>query len=538
MMRLLEIHLPAVSLAILLSYPFLQLASRWGRLDQRGISPPHASVLPDLAIAVQCLCMVLVSYAFFSLPFLSRNTAAIRIRSALILLGLWGLFRNNVGQLVSRLAAVHPALVLGLAFIIVLVFLYIYARLESSGAIETIQRVLLVVMLGISTTQLYALQTMRFGSSRVRAAGTEDTPASSLGTSGACKRLVVLIFDEFDAGIAFERRLAKLSLPAFERLSRQAVVFEAAYPANDWTALAIPAFLAGKVFDRAFTPDRHTYMVRDYKEKQWHQLQDLDTVFKIARHKFDRIAIYGWYLPYCSLFGHLSDICEEAPSAGFSFEVSLRNLIEDRSFPAMLRAIGRYYTFTLFGWLFSSYDVPYELDRSIWRRVRELHLRWMDHIMPALFKSLASDGTSLVWIHVPVPHPPALSEEHTYFSALSNADLLLADVMNTLEASREWDSTALIVTSDHALREFWFGYSLRDELGLERSAANLRRVPLIVHFPGQADSVSITASTSNAYVHEIVRGLITGELQLAGMGESVQKFRETQLPTLHGFPFH
>lgn len=537
MKRLLEIHLPAVSLSILLSYPFLELASRWARLDQRGISPPHASVLPDLAIAVVCLSLVLLSYALFSLPSLSRNTAAFRIRSALILLGLWGLFQNNAGPLVLWLAGIHPFLAPALAVGLVAVSVYVHTRLERSGTIETAQTALLLVMLGIAATQLYPLLTMRFGAPRAVAAVRDDPPASLPGSTRACERLVVLIFDEFDAEIAFQRRPASLSLPAFDRLARRAVVFEAAYPVSDWTVLSIPAMIAGKAFDRAFIPDRSTYLVRDAQQQQWHRLQDVDGVFRLARATFDRIEIYGWYLPYCGLFGHLADICKEAPSAGFQFEVSLRNLIEDRPFPVMLRAVGDYYAFTLFGWTVSRYRVPWEWDRRIWRRVRELHSRWMADITSALSKSLASDSRSLVWIHMPVPHPPAVTGRHDYFAALSHADLLLADVMNALQASPQRDSTALIVTSDHALRQFWFGNSLRDELGLEPSMTRSGSVPLFVHFPGQANSVRIRASISNAYVNEIVRGLITGQLQLAGLAESVRKFRETQLPALHHYPF-
>jgi arylsulfatase A-like enzyme len=80
-------------------------------------------------------------------------------------------------------------------------------------------------------------------------------------------------------------------------------------------------------------------------------------------------------------------------------------------------------------------------------------------------RTLRNPNLNLVLLHMPIPHPPGIwnSTEHVltdgpadYIDNLRLADLTLGQMRRTLEKTGDWDSSAVLVSSDHPYRpELW-----------------------------------------------------------------------------------
>ncbi len=144
------------------------------------------------------------------------------------------------------------------------------------------------------------------------------------------------------------------------------------------------------------------------------------------------------------------------------------------------------------------------------------HLEQYAVLHSQVLQVISSGDFGLVFVHYPIPHPPFIYDrltrrltthgERDYFDALALVDRTIGELADALKRSGYAARTAIVLTSDHALRRgAWRG---RGEF-FPTIGNPLHRVPLIIRLPGQQEQV---------LRHEIVRTVRAQDVALAILG--------------------
>jgi arylsulfatase A-like enzyme len=163
-------------------------------------------------------------------------------------------------------------------------------------------------------------------------------------------------------------------------------------------------------------------------------------------------------------------------------------------------------------------------QQAVLQHVERQHAESFARIRRSLLHILEDRSIDFVYVHIPIPHPPALlgvsgredaeSQEPGYASDLRTADALLGEIRSALVSGGRWDETALVLTSDHTVREFW-NNSLFLSPSLHQAIAGLRErtVPFLVKLPRQTQALSYAEPFNAVVVHGVVQGLLREEFK-------------------------
>lgn len=259
------------------------------------------------------------------------------------------------------------------------------------------------------------------------------------------QRVVWIVFDEFDRSAAFDHRPDGLSLPELDRFASGSLFAENALPPSYETLRSIPALITGRMVNSA-TP-RSPFRLSldldgDTEPKDWRHIPN---VFTATRDLGGKVGIVGWYHPYCRIYSEQVDRCvwrsnypDSVPgelTGQFRSSIRLFALMTGRSIPLVREILPK----------FTSYNANFA----------------------AMTRDLENEATTyaadadldLVFLHIPSPHPPwiydptteMIDPHHTgtYYESLQYADSVLGKIRMAMEASGSWESSVVIVTSDH-----------------------------------------------------------------------------------------
>ncbi len=322
-------------------------------------------------------------------------------------------------------------------------------------------------------------------------------------------RLVWIVFDELSYDQLYEDRAAGLALPNFDALRSESTVFSDVQPIGEQTVKILPSLLSGRVIDRyQFTFDNRL-LVHDRGTRGYTQLTGSATVFADAQKSGWRTAAVGWYNPYCTIYAGTIDDCywmnldrtdgPMAQDASFLDNVwsTLKHSGEQIAWPP--RANEDICTFG----------------------VRQRTKTYVD-LQQHAAQVLKSDQADFVFLHLPVPHSPAIWNrarggfaEHcgrSYLDGLALADRELGSVMTTLKSSPRWKDTTVIVEGDHSWR-LWLwndqpGWTAEDA---EASRDGFDERPaVIVHHAGQTQAEENASPWSLINVHDVVEQVLHG----------------------------
>jgi len=340
-------------------------------------------------------------------------------------------------------------------------------------------------------------QVTRVSSERFR-----DRPPLPFEPQGkpAPMRIIWVIFDEMSYTMLRD-------LPNFARLRQESFNATNAQAPGEHTKLSLPALTTGSEVVEAnpLGPDDLVLKSPDGSERRWSQLPN---IFNDARQWFSsqgiaaKIGVAGWYNPYGRIFGHRlqeyyvtgyssPDGAPEVPmSPGFA---SLTyNLWEGRlrSLAALFRIPG------------------IDPDGQLRRRRAEN----FDYLRAHSLRMAADAQFGLLLIHLPIPHPPAVSTDGSRLASnLALTDHMLGDLYKAADLSR----TVLIVSSDHPMRHFlWrlfrehFHNDEMDFIGAHQD----KRIPFFVRLPGAAGSHEYTKPLATIYTRALINGVLRGEL--------------------------
>lgn len=303
-------------------------------------------------------------------------------------------------------------------------------------------------------------------------------------------RVVWMIFDEMDFALSFPRRPAGLQLPEFDSFRKQSLFATSAHqPAAD-TEKAVPSLISGReIYGFPSVDGNHTLRVEFAENETSQRWGTAPGIFSDERTAHLNVGVVGWYLPYCRIFAALLAECYWEP---------IYSEVTDSP------ALGR-----------SFID---ELDALTPLESRVRLIQRLQH-MTAAAESMAGDRQlGLVFIHLPVPHGPEIFNRYTssvtpfavhrdwFFDNLLLADRTLRAIRRSMQRSGTWDDSAIIVTSDHSLRE-----------GMMAHPNPVPLVPFMVKMPGQSQGTVFTTPFSTEMIRYLIPAIQRGEVKAANL---------------------
>ena len=312
-------------------------------------------------------------------------------------------------------------------------------------------------------------------------------PAPLKRTPPSLRRVVWVVFEEFDQRVAFEARPPGLSLPELDRLRRDSLYADGARPPAGATEVSMPALITGRqvVEVAPLSPNDLQLTFADSKTARWNAQPN---VFTRARTLGYDTALIGWHLPYPRVLGASLGVADWRSSAAHE-RVRGATLGE-----ALLNQ-------------WASLVPPVNLRRLSARRFEELG---------DLAVRAATDGRfGLVLLHLPVPQAPAIYEPASgrltswnfsgadagYLDNLVLVDRMLAHLRRGLERTRLDDRTWLVVTSSR-----WRGASKLDDGRVDH------RVPFLVRPPEGGRATHVDTAFNTLAAHDLVLAILRGSI--------------------------
>jgi hypothetical protein len=322
--------------------------------------------------------------------------------------------------------------------------------------------------------------------------------------------LVWIVFDELSYDQTFEHRAKDLLLPAFHSLREQSSLYTNVQPAGLETVEVIPSLLGGRVVNDVRFTLTHQFQVHDQQTSKWKLFDGRDTVFHIAQQVGWRTATVGWYNPYCTIYSDAIDSCywnnldqidgPMSPQDGFVANTLLPLKILSEQLVVPRKADSDACTF----------DVRHRYQTFVDLRKHSLQL-------------LRSDQADFIFLHLPVPHSPAIWDRKTntyrsdcggsYVDNLALADRTLGEFLQTLQASPRWKDTTMIVEGDHSWRvQLWDWLPAWTDEDQAASHGNFDTRPaLLVHRPGQTSGAVNGSAWPLVQVHDLVAKTLLSE---------------------------
>jgi hypothetical protein len=325
--------------------------------------------------------------------------------------------------------------------------------------------------------------------------------------SPAKSRLVWIIFDELAYKPVFEARDPSLDLPNFDRLRLQSTVYSNVTPIGYHTNLVVPSLLSGRIVTSSSFTAKNQLIVRTADDPHWEPFDSGSSLFGMAKQRGISTSIVGWYLAYCPTFAGTATECywsnddteDGAPpaiNASFADDVwfPLRIVAEQLVAPRVAVA-----------------------DVAHWESLS--HVATVKDMSQHALAALANSQADIIYLHMPVPHPPAFWDRRShnygvggsYLDSLDYSDRFLGQILDVLEAEPRWPQTTLIIQGDHSWRtRIWRttpGWSAEDER-ISNGGEWDPRPLLLIHAAGQANAATVASPTSLMFVHDFVAAQI------------------------------
>lgn len=302
------------------------------------------------------------------------------------------------------------------------------------------------------------------------------------------RRIVWVLFDEWDQTVLNEKRPPGLHLPHLDTLRRQAVVATQAFAPAGSTRLSIPALLSGEVITSALMEGGGTLKVKPAGATTFRSFRELPSVVDDAAALGKNFSALGWYHPYGRLFA--SDANAATKSYGFPAFQAFR---KDDLFSAVAAQL------LFLGW-------PMYGRRSSIELYEEMHAEAL--------RCVADPNRNIIFLHYGIPHPPGIfnaqtgkfsawprSEIDGYIDNLALVDRTLGELLSAIDRAGLRNSTNLVLTSDH----WWRGAPWA-----VTHAPN--PVPLIIQAAGDHTGFVFNGPVLTTCLRELVRGVLADEV--------------------------
>lgn len=302
-------------------------------------------------------------------------------------------------------------------------------------------------------------------------------------------RVVVIVMDAMSRRHAFDARPSDLALPAFDRLRAEALDATQASQIGWVTRVSVPAMLTGLPVTEA-DPSSKDELLLQVAGGPAQALSTAPNILEDAQALGGAAVVVGWYFPYCRIFAEL-DGCATFPT----------------------RTIGSRGRET--GYLRAVLDQQIASIPYVNLRMKQIAL--VEEQVADAREAVTLGDQGLIFVHLIVPHTPWIWDEDEndftatrfepdgYYGNLELADRILGEMRQEMETAGKWDSTAVLVLSDHVMR--YRPAYLREPRDT--------RVPFILKLPGQRSGVVYDRPFNALVTHDLIEALLRGELREA-----------------------
>ncbi|MBI4893053.1 MAG: sulfatase-like hydrolase/transferase [Acidobacteria bacterium] len=328
-------------------------------------------------------------------------------------------------------------------------------------------------------------------------------------------RVVWIVFDELSQSLAFDHRPAGVALPNFDLLRQQSWYASAAHSPGPSTQESIPALLLGRPVSLAVPGGPASLLLTSPGQPERLQWQDGNNVFRRARSLGVNSALVGWFHPYGRLLHR--DLVACSWTAGW-----LLSGAEQSSFPQPLlddvyhRIRCQMAVYPLVG------HFPGYAPRSYQRQQTAERFQYL---FDRAIEDVSDPGLGLVFLHLPVPHPPAIYSRtagaysirgpQNYLDSLALADRTLGLLRQAVHSAGLDGQTAWIVSSDHGWRPLWRGgpdWTPEEEAVFPRS--DLTAVPFFVKLPGPEQAATFDQTINTLGTAELALQILQGRVTI------------------------
>lgn len=321
------------------------------------------------------------------------------------------------------------------------------------------------------------------------------------------QRVFWLLMDELDLRLVFQERPDGLVLPELDRFQSQAVFAHNTVSYSRSTKEAIPSFLLQKIVHHAWSTGAKNLELSfmEFEETPNGNFSKFPNFFTEAAAIGARIAILGYYHPYCRLFREEAEYCQDY-------------------------AVNTYAPFA-----------TNDIFEEVWSQIlgitpifRRLNgVRTYVHAVEQAQHITADASFDLVFVHASVPHGPNIWDPETqdftllntskdgYFDNLILADRFLGTIRRSMEEAGLWDQTTVLITSDHEWRHTYL-YDHR----------RVRQIPFMLKMPRQEKRLDFVSPIAPMRVtKDLLLGIMENKLQKP---ESVTEWLQHRSLTLSG----
>lgn len=259
--------------------------------------------------------------------------------------------------------------------------------------------------------------------------------------------LIVILFDELSYEYLYKDGLINPQYVNFQRLSSISDNYHKAISPGNQTLTAIPGMLMGRRYDNLIMKYDAVYKITKEHEEEFLKTET-DNLFAIAKAKGYKTYAFGSYLPYCEMFDQSLDECQ-------SFSVYNYANVETQ--------------FSLLNPVITTFILwPRQKPQGYIKNMAasQLQRKQTEQVFTLTLKSLDEKARIFMFAHINLPHlpfvfsrngyyenkEPYLQNKENYQKQLEYVDHLLGVLLNKMEENGTFESSEIIVLSDHNYR--------------------------------------------------------------------------------------
>jgi len=310
-------------------------------------------------------------------------------------------------------------------------------------------------------------------------------------------RVLWLIFDGLDQRITFADRPPTLDLPELDRLRTQSFYATNAYSPAVWTNISIPALLTGQLLSKVKTISTGEVFITPERTGKSVRLSTHPNIFSAAIKAGYNTGLVSatenWHLLFR---GHATMAFED----NFNVEHPYSEII----------SIIAYQTYRLL----PLWNTPRQ-TRLLKKLSNQGGINVFQRTLYNAKKCVQAPDLGFIFVYFVLPHRPYIYDRWTknfvydykdtpegYLDNLALVDRVVGELRSVMEQAGSWESTSVILSSDH----HWRSSKLFD------GKINERWIPFLVKFPGQKEGVVYEHRFNTIITYDMVLALLNREI--------------------------